>query len=122
MLTAAQTEAIRDRWEMTLADTCQIISPGAGEPEDGYNPEPDWTNPTVTVVPCRFDPGVRVERRGPERTVVQTQARFWVPDGTAVTEADRIYHQEGATDYTVTGVPPQGTYSVGQAVDVEAVR
>lgn len=95
---------------------CQIVRRAqTGTDADGqpvYGP-----SATVATVACEFAPTGSVERVGPERTVVSTNARFYVPEGTNVQATDEITF--GGQTYPVSGVVPMGPYDVVQAVDIE---
>lgn len=101
----------------TLVDTCDALS--VAVTEDSYGGVTEGAETLVWSGPCRFDPGGRVEQHGPERTVVQTTGRFWLPPDAVVGDANRI-RRNGVT-YPISGVQEVGTYGVLKAVNVEAV-
>ena len=119
MLSLADLGRVRGMHLATLRDTCVVVRAAAGASEDGYNAHPDWDNPRLTTVACRFDNGTsstygRTEVAGANRTVVQAAARFWIAPDADVTEADRIRY--AGQDLDIAGVNPPSTYGALKAV------
>ncbi len=103
----------------TLVDQCERLR--APEIKTDYGSKRrDWDNAVATPMDCSYNPGIRVERQGEVRTMVQERAGFLVAPDADVLESDRIRYRGKVMG--TAGVVPPDTFGALKLVNVEEVR